>query len=136
MLIRTVALVALILYAGVSSAERVLYCLPEESSGIVYRNGIFTSTPMKLTRFTVKISDDWKTLSSNFSLTHTINLDCKRRTLTVYRCGDHDKLIMINKDTLNFQYVHFSPFLHVYTSESNPDLRDTNQITVGKCEGF
>ena len=126
-----------LLTANLALAETVYYCADDLATGFVKDKGKWTQGPFNKTRFTIKFSDDYSTLT-NDDIDHSCEPKYGDDSIDQVICRDifiGGSFWSFNKKTKRFEHA----LLIGYSTDDNPTLdevHDTTTVRAGKCDTF
>ncbi len=118
-----------------ASANMVLYCTQEISTGLVFKDGAWKRANFKPERFALKVVGDWQEINKGDDKLSCYHSGEFKGYFPVI-CRNTKKWITqtINIDKYSLRFVYTNVSIGGYASTlSEPD---TDEIAAGKCENF
>tara|TARA_B100001029_G_C14998877_1_gene416754 strand:- start:566 stop:976 length:411 start_codon:yes stop_codon:yes gene_type:complete len=126
-----------LLTANLALAETVYYCVDDLATGFIKDKGKWTQGKFSKTRFTIKFSDDYSTLTED-DIPHSCEPQYGDDSIDQVICRDivnGGSFWSFNKKTKRFEHA----LLIGYSTDENPTLdevHDTTTVQAGKCDTF
>jgi hypothetical protein len=116
-------------------ADEVLYCVPDLSTGFIYKNNSFNTENFKVPRFSMKVNGDFESIQIG-----DWKYSCKEGDLDkIYFCDDIYDIgysFKFNKENGRFINAYLAGYGYLSHSSTKKNKHDTDSITAGKCDDF